>query len=126
MGPRLREDEVEGGAPFTKEITAISRHCRDIETVNGEYQNMELALYVSKVHNVFHNQTHQGPIQMNITKNMEAVFVAALIIAGFTTFATAEVTTTAPAAKATAEAKMATVVVSTKRLTAAEKARLGS
>jgi hypothetical protein len=63
---------------------------------------------------------------MNITKNMEAVFVAALIIAGFTTFATAEVTTTAPAAKATAEAKMATVVVSTKRLTAAEKARLGS
>jgi hypothetical protein len=63
---------------------------------------------------------------MNVTKNMEAVFVAALIVAGFTTFATAEVTPTAPAAKATAEAKMATVVVSTKRLTAAEKARLGS
>ena len=63
---------------------------------------------------------------MNIAKNMEAVFVAALIVAGFTTFATANVTVKAPAAQAVAEAKMATVVVSTKRLTAAEKARLGS
>ena len=63
---------------------------------------------------------------MNITKNMEAVFVAALILAGFTTFATANVVVTAPVAKAAIEAKMVTVVVSTKRLTAAEKARLGS
>lgn len=63
---------------------------------------------------------------MNITKNMEAVFIAALILAGFTTFATANVVVTAPVAKAVVEAKMATVVVSTKRLTAAEKARLGS
>ncbi len=63
---------------------------------------------------------------MDAIKNMEVVFVAALILAGFTTFATADVTVTAPAAKATVEAPMATVVVSTKRLTAAEKARLGS
>ena len=66
---------------------------------------------------------------MNITKNMEAIFVAALILAGFTSFATANVVVTAPAAPAAAtapEAKMATVIVSTKRLTAAEKERLGS
>ena len=63
---------------------------------------------------------------MNFTKNMEAFFVAAMVIAGFTTFATADVTTTAPAAKPVAEQKIATVVVSTKRLTAEEKARLGS
>ncbi|WP_426107486.1 hypothetical protein [Massilia sp. TSP1-1-2] len=63
---------------------------------------------------------------MNINKNMEAVFVAALILAGFTTFATANVVVTAPVAKAAIEAKMVTVVVSTKRLTAEEKARLGS
>ncbi len=63
---------------------------------------------------------------MNIIKNMEVVFVAALVLAGFTTFATADVTVTAPAAKAATEAKIATVVVSTKRLTPAEKVRLGS
>jgi hypothetical protein len=63
---------------------------------------------------------------MDIIKNMESVFVAALIVAGFATFATAEVAPTAPAAKVAAEAKMATVVVSTKRLTAEEKERLGS
>ncbi len=63
---------------------------------------------------------------MNITKNMEALFVAALILAGFTSFATANVVVTAPVVKAAAEEKMATVVVTTKRLTAAEKAKLGS
>ena len=63
---------------------------------------------------------------MNIIKNMETVFVAALIVAGFTTFATANVVVNTPAAPAATEAKMTTVVVSTKRLTAAEKARLGS
>jgi hypothetical protein len=63
---------------------------------------------------------------MNIAKNMEAVFVAALILAGFTTFATADVRVEAPAVQSAAEAKIATVVVSAKRLTAAEKANLGS
>ena len=63
---------------------------------------------------------------MNIIKNMEAVFVAALLIAGFSTFATADVTPAAPAAQVATEAKVATVVVSAKRLTAEEKTRLGS
>jgi len=64
---------------------------------------------------------------MNIVKNMEAIFVAALAVAAFTTYATADVAAVAkPAAQTIAEGKIATVVVSTKRLTAAEKARLGS
>ncbi|QYF94446.1 hypothetical protein KY495_04305 [Massilia sp. PAMC28688] len=68
---------------------------------------------------------------MNIAKNMEVVFIAALAFAGFTTFATADVTPApkaqaAVAAPSVAEASIATVVVSTKRLTAEEKARLGS
>ena len=63
---------------------------------------------------------------MNIIKNMEAVFVAAFILAGFTTFATANVVVSAPVAQAAPQAEIATVVVSAKRLTAAEKANLGS
>jgi hypothetical protein len=62
---------------------------------------------------------------MNLIKNMEAVFVAVVILAGLATFATAKVTP-APAPAAQAESKMATVVVSTKRLTAAQKAKLDS
>lgn len=62
---------------------------------------------------------------MNLIKNMEAVFVAVVILAGVATFATAKVTP-APAAQASAQGKMATVVVSTKRLTAAQKAKLDS
>jgi hypothetical protein len=64
---------------------------------------------------------------MNIVKNMEALFVAALAVAAFATYATADVAVvTKPAAQAIAEGKIATVVVTTKRLTPAEKARLGS
>lgn len=67
---------------------------------------------------------------MNIANNMEALFVAAIAAAAFATFATAD--TPAPAkpgaqvAQIAADTKIATVVISTKRLTAAEKARLGS
>lgn len=60
---------------------------------------------------------------MSILKNMEAVFIGTIILAGFTTFATADVRPAAPIATA---GKMATVVVTAKRLTAGEKARLGS
>lgn len=64
---------------------------------------------------------------MNIAKNMEAIFVAAIVIASATTFATAAVPAhrAAPvvAAKANANA-MPVVTVSAKRLTAAEKAAL--
>ncbi len=64
---------------------------------------------------------------MNIAKNMEAVFVAIIIVAGIATFATAKVVPApTPAAQAASQEKIATVVVSTKRLTAAQKAALDS
>ncbi|NVM76632.1 hypothetical protein FHW83_002433 [Duganella sp. SG902] len=64
---------------------------------------------------------------MNIAKNMEAIFVAAIVVASATTFATAAVNE--PAAPVIAAVKadasvMPTVTVSAKRLTAAEKAAL--
>lgn len=64
---------------------------------------------------------------MNLIKNMEAVFVALVILSGVATFATANVVpATAPAAQTPATGQMATVVVSAKRLTAAQKAQLDS
>ncbi|WP_343730541.1 hypothetical protein [Duganella sp.] len=67
---------------------------------------------------------------MNIAKNMEAIFVAAIVVASATTFATAAVNEpAAPVAPVVAAVKadataMPTVTVSAKRLTAAEKAAL--
>ena len=64
---------------------------------------------------------------MNLVKNMEAVFVAMVVMAGVATYATAEVAPApAPAAQAEAASKIATVIVSAKRLTAAQKAQLDS
>lgn len=64
---------------------------------------------------------------MNILKNMEAIFIAATVIAGATSFASASVPAkqTAPVAKASlaTEGKMAVVTVTAKRMTAEEKAR---
>jgi Flp pilus assembly protein CpaB len=65
---------------------------------------------------------------MNIAKNMEAIFVAALIVAGVTSYATAAVPTF-HAARSTVDAvadagAMPTVVVTAKRLSAAQKAAL--
>jgi hypothetical protein len=98
----------------------------DIQFLNAEHQNLKLALYVSWSHNAYIPK-HMKETDMNIIKNMEAVFVAALAVAAFATYATAEVAVVAkPTAQVIAEGKIATVVVSTKRLTAAEKARLGS
>jgi hypothetical protein len=62
---------------------------------------------------------------MNLIKNMEAVFVAVIVLAGIATYATAKVTP-APTAQVASETKMATVVVRTKRLTTAQKAQLDS
>jgi hypothetical protein len=68
---------------------------------------------------------------MNIVKNMEVLFAAAAIAAGCATFAMAEVTPKAapiqvsPAMIST-DGQVATVVVSTKRLSAAQKADLDS
>ena len=110
---------------------AIRKNGRVIKNVNAEYQNLKLALYVTSSHNV-HIPNTKGHVKMNALKNMEAVFVAAVVIAGFTTFATANDSRTAPASAPTPAAQVstgqnvATVVVSTKRLTHEEKMRLGS
>ena len=42
---------------------------------------------------------------MNIVKNMEAVFVAVVLLAGVATFATAQVVPEAPAAQASTQQK---------------------
>ena len=71
---------------------------------------------------------------MNIAKNMEAIFLAAVTLAGATTLATAAVpaipatkhtVTTAHAAPAAA-GKVQVVVIAAKRLSAAEKAALAN
>ncbi|ATQ73624.1 hypothetical protein CR152_03205 [Massilia violaceinigra] len=65
---------------------------------------------------------------MNIAKNMEAIFVAALVVVSATSFATASAPAPrihAPAAvQSGADANMTVVTVSAKRLSAAEKAEL--
>jgi hypothetical protein len=73
---------------------------------------------------------HKEPI-MNIAKNMEAIFLAAVTLAGATTLATAAVpavkhtVTTAAPVQVTA-GKMPVVVITAKRLSAAEKAALAN
>jgi hypothetical protein len=66
---------------------------------------------------------------MNIAKHMEAIFVAAAVLATASAFATAnepaiQVAARAPVLAAQADSKMPVVVVSAKRLSAAEKAAL--
>lgn len=64
---------------------------------------------------------------MNISKNMEIIFVAAAFLATATSFATASVpavTAQKAAVVSTADGKMAVVTVTAKRLTPAEKAAL--
>ena len=65
---------------------------------------------------------------MNIAKNMELIFVAALAVASMTGFATASDNVRAPAApqfvKVGAPANVMVITVTGKRLTAAEKAQL--
>ncbi|MGV7211184.1 hypothetical protein ACLB1G_25390 [Oxalobacteraceae bacterium A2-2] len=68
---------------------------------------------------------------MNIAKNMEAIFVSALVVIGATTFATAavpdQVQATAAVKADTAYAgSMPVVTVTAKRLTAEQKAALGN
>ncbi|RSZ57871.1 hypothetical protein HF313_24270 [Massilia atriviolacea] len=64
---------------------------------------------------------------MNIAKHMEAIFLAVVAVIGASTFATAGAPAprSAPlAASATADAAIPVVVVSARRLSAAEKASL--
>jgi hypothetical protein len=72
------------------------------------------------------NELHRSHI-MNIAKNMEAIFFAAIALVSVTSFATADnaVRTAGPALAQQAEVPMHVVTVSAKRLTAAEKAALG-
>jgi hypothetical protein len=67
---------------------------------------------------------------MNIAKNMEVIFIAALALASATTLANAEVPahrSAPPAAlQAAAAAPMTVVTITAKRLTAAQKAQLGA
>ena len=66
---------------------------------------------------------------MKVRKNLEAVFLAAAVIATFATYATAAVPTyratkNAQLTSAVADARMQVVVIKGKRLTAVEKAQL--
>jgi hypothetical protein len=63
---------------------------------------------------------------MKLRKNFEGVFIAAAVVATFASFATAKSTaprvTEAPVIVAAADGSIPTVVVTAKRLSAAEKA----
>ncbi|NHZ95213.1 hypothetical protein [Massilia sp. CCM 8734] len=62
---------------------------------------------------------------MKVRKNLEAVFLAATVMVTFAAYATADVPVramAAPAHAAAADSNMTVVVVSAKRLSAAEKA----
>jgi hypothetical protein len=64
---------------------------------------------------------------MNVLKNMEIIFVVAAVLATATSFATAgvpEVVVRNAAVSSHTDVKMATVTVTAKRLSAAEKAAL--
>lgn len=66
---------------------------------------------------------------MKVRKNLEAVFLAAAVLANFTSYAVAKVPAASAAKTATAvvvapDANMHVVVVKAKRLTAAQKALL--
>ncbi|RJG25020.1 hypothetical protein [Massilia cavernae] len=65
---------------------------------------------------------------MNIAKNMEAIFIAAVALASVTTLATASSPAprieAAPVVKAVSDGGMPVVTIVGKRLTAAEKAQL--
>jgi hypothetical protein len=70
------------------------------------------------------NQTRSS--KMNVLKNMEAIFLAAVVLAGFSTYASAAIPAAHLASKALVsvqgESKMAVVTVIGKRMSAAEKA----
>jgi hypothetical protein len=68
---------------------------------------------------------------MNIAKNMEAIFIAAVVLAGAASLATAAVPGAATAAQAAVAVKasnaaMPVVTITAKRLSAAEKAALAN
>jgi hypothetical protein len=75
-----------------------------------------------------HTETALKEPEMNIAKNMEAVFISAIAIIAATSIATAEVPARQPVASAAAApfvGKMQVVTIVGKRLSAAEKAAAG-
>jgi hypothetical protein len=112
-------------------------HCRDIQAVpdqkdiyleNAEYLNLKLDLYLSRSDNV-HTVKRNGEKRMNIAKNMEAIFLAALVVAvsisnTFAAPAAPLEVAARPVVQAAPVAPAWTIVIVGKRLTAAEKAKL--
>jgi hypothetical protein len=69
------------------------------------------------------NETTQEST-MNIAKNMETIFVSALLAAGLISYALSPSVKAPVANKTMVESKISTVVIVAKRLTAQEKAKL--
>ena len=110
-------------------IHTIRQRASDIHSMNAQHQILELDLYIALRHNTSHTKSHKGT-DMNIVKNMEAFFIAAIAVTAFTAYATADVAVPSkPLADQISnleDGRIATVVVTAKRLSSAEKARLGS
>ena len=114
-------------------------HSSDIQTVlgrqdisirNAEYLNLKLDLYLIRSDNV-HTVKRNGDLRMNIAKNMEAVFFAALVVAvsisnTFAAPAAPLQIAARPVVQTAPTAPAITIVIVGKRLTAAEKAKLAA
>jgi hypothetical protein len=103
---------------------------QDISRSNAEYLNLKLDLYLIGSDNVL-TVKRNGEQRMNIAKNMEAIFLAALVVAVSVsnTFAApvAPLQVAARAAAPTAPTGPAiTIVIVGKRLTAVQKAKLAA
>jgi len=103
---------------------------RDISMKNAEYLNLKLDLYLNRSDNV-HTVKRNGEKKMNIAKNMEAVFLAALIAAvsisnTFAAPAAPLQLAARPVVQAAPVAPLITIVIVGKRLTAAQKAKLAA
>ncbi|WP_371764306.1 hypothetical protein [Massilia sp.] len=103
---------------------------QDILLSNAEYLNLKLDLYLIRFHNVL-TVKRNGEKRMNIAKNMETVFLAAVVVAASisNTFAAPAAplqVAARPVARTAPIAPAITIVIVGKRLTAAEKAKLAA
>jgi hypothetical protein len=97
-----------------------------ITETNVPYRNLKLDLYVSCPHNSTIPKRNRR-VKMSIAKNMEFIFIGALLVAAGTSFAVAAPAPAKPAiATASVKAKIPTVYVVAKRLTAEQKAKLNT
>jgi hypothetical protein len=110
---------------FPTPVISLRPRKRDIiHTVNDTYQNMKLALYFCSAHNSS-NETKKRN-DMNIARNMEAVFLLALALSGVSAFAAVPLKHMTAAQAVSTGSKMAVVTITAKRLTPAQKAQLGA